>query len=61
MPSELFTKEIPLPKGWKKFIKSAVIHTLSLAFKTITLAFGHLKPQKLRIHKSGNTKDLKNF
>ncbi len=42
MPSELFTKELPLPKGWKKSIKSAVIHTLSLAFKTITLALGHL-------------------
>ena len=42
MPSELFTKELSLPKGWKKSIKSAVIHTLSLAFKTITLALGHL-------------------
>ncbi len=42
MPSEPFTEELPLPKAWKQSIKSAVICTLSLAFKTITLALGHL-------------------
>ena len=42
MPSEPFTKELLLPKAWKQSIKSAVIYTLSLAFKTITLALGHL-------------------
>ena len=42
MPSEPFTRELPLPKGWKQSVKSAVIHALSLAFKTITLALGHL-------------------
>ena len=42
MPSEPFTKELPLPKAWKQSIKSAVVYTLSLAFKTITLALGHL-------------------
>ena len=29
MPSEPFTKELPLPKAWKQSIKSAVICTLS--------------------------------
>ena len=42
MPSEPFTSDLPLPKSWKQSIKSAVIHTLSLAFKTITLTLGHL-------------------
>ena len=42
MPSEPFTKDLNLPKSWKQTIKSAVIHTLSLAFKTITLTLGHL-------------------
>ena len=42
MPSEPFTEELPLPKAWKQSIKSAVICTLSLAFKTITLTLGHL-------------------
>ncbi len=42
MPSESFTRDLPLPKSWKQSIKSAVIHTFSLAFKTITLALGHL-------------------
>ena len=37
MLSEPFTKELPLPKAWKQSIKSAVIHTLSLAFNAITL------------------------
>ena len=41
MPSEPFTEELPLPKAWKQSIKSAVICTLSLALKTITLALGH--------------------
>ncbi len=42
MPSEPFTKELPLPKAWKQSIKSAVIHTLSLAFKSITLTLSQL-------------------
>lgn len=41
MPSEPFTEELPLPKAWKQSIKSAVICTLSLALKTITLALAH--------------------
>ena len=42
MPYEPFTSDLPLPKKWKQSIKSAVIHTISLAFKTITLTLGHL-------------------
>lgn len=42
MPYEPFSSDLPLPKNWKQSIKSAVIHTVSLAFKTITLALGHL-------------------
>jgi len=41
MPYEPFTSDLPLPKNWKQSIKSAVIHTVSLAFKTITLTLGH--------------------
>ena len=42
MPSAVFTKDLPLPRSWKQSIKSAVIHTISLAFKTITLTLGRL-------------------
>jgi len=37
MSSDLCSTSLPLPKNWKQSIKSAVIHTLSLAFKSITL------------------------
>ena len=42
MSSAEFTKDLPLPRSWKQSIKSAMIHTLSLAFKTITLTLGRL-------------------
>lgn len=32
MSSDLCSTGLPLPKNWKQSIKSAVIHTLSLAF-----------------------------
>jgi len=60
MPSELFTKELPLPKGWKQSIKSAVIHTLFLAFKTITLALCHLSDSDhLPVRMAAQLKHLK--
>ena len=54
MPYEPFSSDLPLPKNWKQSIKSAVIHTVSLAFKTITLALGHLSDSNLRACKSAD-------
>ena len=60
MPSEPFTKELPLPKGWKSSIKSAVIHTLSLPFKTITLTLGRLSDREdVSIRTAAQLKRLK--
>ena len=42
MPSNLYATDLPLPKNWKQSIKSAVIHTLSLAFKSMTLTLSYL-------------------
>lgn len=42
MSSDLYPTDLPLPKNWKQSIKSAVIHTLSLAFKSITLTLSQL-------------------
>jgi len=42
MSSDLCSTGLPLPKNWKQSIKSAVIHTLSLAFKSITLTLSQL-------------------
>jgi len=60
MTSDLNSTDLPLPKNWKQSIKSAVIHTLSLAFKSITLTLGPLsKSNRLPVRMVTQLKRLK--
>ncbi len=40
MPSHSSQKAIPLPKGWTKRVKSALIQSVALAATALTLAHG---------------------
>jgi len=60
MSSDLCSTGLPLPKNWKQSIKSAVIHTLSLAFKSITLTLSQLSENEhLSIRIAAELKRLK--
>jgi len=60
MSSDLCSTGLPLPKNWKQSIKSAVFHTLSLAFKSITLTLSQLSENEhLPIRIAAELKRLK--
>ncbi len=41
MGSHCSEKDIPLPRGWPKHAKSALIRAVSLAATALNLAYGH--------------------
>ncbi len=46
MASHCSEKTIPLPKGWTKRVKSAVIQSVSLAATALSLAYGRNSSSK---------------